>query len=187
MTYVEAIQGIKTPGKRVAVIGAGGIGFDVAEWLMHDPSRHFERHFYNEWGIDVTGQYRGGVKPPDAVAHPREVYLLQRKKEKLGKRLGKTTGWIHRSSLNHRNVHMLSGVSYQRIDSNGLQVLIDGESRVLEVDSVIICTGQLELQSLFEPLKLRGKSVHLIGGAYKALELDARHAINQACRLAALL
>lgn len=187
MTYLEAIQGMKIPGKRVAVIGAGGIGFDVAEWLTHVPSSHHERHFYDEWGIDISGKYRGGVKPADAVSHPREVYLLQRKKEKLGKRLGKTTGWIHRSSLNHRQVQMLSGVTYQRIDTKGLHVVIDGVVRVLEVDSVIVCTGQMELKSLFEPLKQAGKSVHLIGGAYKALELDARHAVNQACRLAALL
>ena len=187
MTYLEAIQGIKIPGQRVAVIGAGGIGFDVAEWLTHAPSLHHEHQFYDEWGIDVTGQHRGGLKSPDAVSHPREVYLLQRKKEKLGKRLGKTTGWIHRSSLNHRQVHMMSGVTYQRIDSRGLHVSIDGVSRLLEVDSVIICSGQLELRQLFDPLKQMGKSVHLIGGAYKALELDARHAVNQACRLAALL
>lgn len=187
MTYVDAIMGTKTPGKRVAVIGAGGIGFDVSEWLAHDGHHESTQAFFDEWGIDVTGQHRGGIKPKDNLPYARDIYLLQRKKEKLGQRLGKTTGWIHRLSLKHRQVHMLSGVTYQHIDDQGLHVIIDGEPRLLAVDSVIICTGQVELKSLLEPLKQAGKTVHLIGGAYKALELDARHAINQASRLAALL
>jgi 2,4-dienoyl-CoA reductase (NADPH2) len=187
MTYVEAILGLKKPGRRVAVIGAGGIGFDVAEWLMQPHTGNASRQFYNEWGIDVTGQHRGGIKAPLPIECEREVYLLQRKPEKCGKRLGKTTGWIHRASLMHRQVYMISGVSYQSIDEYGLHIIKDGREQVLEVDSVIICTGQIEWQPLFEPLKQAGQTVHLIGGAYKALELDARHAINQACRLAALL
>jgi len=187
MTYLEAIQGVKIPGKRVAVIGAGGIGFDVAEWLMHTSSHHVMQQYYDEWGIDVSGQHRGGLKPMEKINPTREIYLLQRKKEKLGKRLGKTTGWIHRSSLKHRQVHMMSGVTYQYIDHHGLHLLVDEKPLVLDVDSIIICSGQIESQTLFEPLKQAGLSVHLIGGAYKALELDAKHAINQACRLAALL
>jgi 2,4-dienoyl-CoA reductase (NADPH2) len=115
------------------------------------------------------------------------VYLLQRKHEKCGKRLGKTTGWIHRASLIHQHVHMISGVAYQRIDDEGLHILRDGVEKVIAVDSVILCAGQIESQSLLAPLKEAGLTVHVIGGAYKALELDARHAINQACRLAALL
>lgn len=115
------------------------------------------------------------------------MYLLQRKKEKMGKRLGKTTGWIHRSSLKHKQVKMFSGVNYERIDDQGLHLTIDDKPQVLEVDSIVICAGQIELKNLYEPLKMAGKLVHLIGGAYKALELDARHAIDQACRLAALV
>jgi 2,4-dienoyl-CoA reductase (NADPH2) len=185
MTYVEALLRIKIPGVRVAVIGAGGIGFDVAEWLTH--SHSVEGNFYDEWGIDVTGTHRGGIKPRKIVQASREVYLLQRKHEKPGKHLGKTTGWIHRASLKHRQVHMITGVTYQKIDDQGLSISVDGESRLLEVDSVIICAGQVEAQYLYEPLKQAQQSVHLIGGAYKALELDAKHAIHQACRLASIL
>ncbi len=187
MTYSDAILGIKNPGQRVAVIGAGGIGFDVASLLTHTKTEDTQDQFYNEWGIDLSGQRRGGIRPPEVIQSPRQVYMLQRKKEKLGKRLGKTTGWIHRSSLKHRHVQMISGVSYEQIDDRGLHVLMNGQSHLFEVDSVIICSGQIEYQPLYEPLKQAGHAVHLIGGAYKALELDARHAINQACRLAALL
>ncbi len=187
MTYVELIQQKKTPGKRVAVIGAGGIGFDVAEWLTHEKQRDERQQYYDEWGIDITGAHRGGLKTPDVAPSPRQVYMLQRKKEKPGKRLGKTTGWIHRLSLKHKQVETLSGVTYVRIDDEGLHLLINDKPRLLTVDSVVICSGQLEFRSLFLPLKEAGKTVHLIGGAFKALELDARHAIDQACRLAALL
>ncbi len=187
MTYVDLIQQHRDPGQRVAVIGAGGIGFDVAEWLTHEPHAEQQSQFYDEWGIDIASVHRGGIKQPNITASPRQVYLLQRKKDKLGKRLGKTTGWIHRLSLKHKQVEMLSGVTYVRIDDEGLHVLIDEKPRLFAVDSVIICTGQLESCGLYEPLKELGQSVHIIGGAFKALELDARHAINQACRLAALL
>lgn len=187
MTYIDVIQQHKTPGKRVAILGAGGIGFDMAEWLTHEKCEEEAPQFYNEWGIDMTGTHRGGIKTPTIAPSSREVYLLQRKKAKLGKGLGKTTGWIHRLSLKHKKVDMLSGVTYVRIDDQGLHVLIDEKPRLLPVDSVVICTGQIELRSLYEPLKQAGKAVHLIGGAFKALELDARHAIDQACRLAALL
>lgn len=185
MTYLEAIYEEKVPGQRVAIIGAGGIGFDVAEWLTHGSLR--SKSFYNEWGIDIHLQHRSGLKEPEKPSNPREVYLLQRKKEKLGKNLGKTTGWIHRLSLKHRNVRMIPGVQYHFIDDLGLHVEINGQKKVLEVDSIILCAGQIELKSLYEPLKEKGQPVHLIGGAYKALELDAWHAINQASRLAALL
>ena len=187
MTYVDVIQRKKIPGRRVAVIGAGGIGFDVAEWLTHDESDKRPQQFYNEWGIDITATHRGGLKKAEIAPSSRQVFLLQRKKEKPGKRLGKTTGWIHRLSLKHKQVEMLVGVTYVQIDDAGLHLLIDEKPRLLAVDSVIICTGQTELRSLFEPLKEAGQAVHLIGGAFKALELDARHAIDQACRLAALL
>ena len=115
------------------------------------------------------------------------MYLLQRKKAKMGASLGKTTGWIHRLSLKHKNVQMISGVNYQRIDDAGLHLLIDEKPVTLDVDTIVICAGQIELKTLYEPLKTAGMKVHVIGGAYKALELDARHAINQACRLAALI
>lgn len=187
ISYVDLLQGKKTAGQRVAIIGAGGIGFDVAEWLTHASTEHPREHFYNEWGIDLKVEHRGGLKPPSFKPSDREVYLLQRKKQKPGQGLGKTTGWIHRLSLKHRKVKMMSGVSYERIDDEGLHIRIEDKIQCLPVDSVIICAGQEELRDLYDPLKELGKSVHLIGGAYKAMELDARHAIDQACRLAALL
>ncbi|WP_133126740.1 NADPH-dependent 2,4-dienoyl-CoA reductase [Legionella nagasakiensis] len=187
MTYIDVIQGRKIPGRRVAVMGAGGIGFDVAEWLTHRRHGQDLQPFLDEWGIDITVEHRGGLKKPNIHPSPRQVYLVQRKKEKMGKRLGKTTGWIHRLSLKHKQVQMVPGVTYVRIDDEGLHVIMDEKPQVLAVDSIIICTGQIELRPLFEPLKQAGRSVHLIGGAFKALELDARHAIDQACRLAALI
>ncbi len=186
LSYIDVITKKKKVGQRVAIIGAGGIGFDVAEFLTHEHLTSVEE-FHDEWGIDVTGEHRGGLKAPNISASPREVYLLQRKKEKMGKRLGKTTGWIHRLSLKHKHVKMMSGVSYDLIDDEGLHLHIDEKPVVLPVDNIVICAGQEELKNLFEPLKETGKTVHLIGGAYKALELDARHAIDQACRLAALI
>lgn len=186
VSYIDVITGNKKVGTRVAIIGAGGIGFDVAEFLTHESHESIEQ-FYDEWGIDISGQYRGGIKPAKISPSTREVYLLQRKKEKMGNRLGKTTGWIHRLSLKHKQVKMISGVNYDFIDDEGLHLLIDDKPQTLAVDTIVICAGQMELKGLFEPLKQAGKSVHLVGGAYKALELDARHAIDQACRLAALL
>lgn len=186
LSYIDVINRKVAVGKRVAIIGAGGIGFDVAEFLTHEPLSTTDQ-FHEEWGIDITGEHRGGLKTPHSTSSPREVYLLQRKKEKMGKRLGKTTGWIHRLSLKHKKVKMISGVSYEFIDDEGLHVSIDDKPQVLAVDNIVICAGQTELKELFEPLKVMGKPVHLVGGAYKALELDARHAIDQACRLAALI
>ena len=183
---IDVITGKKEVGARVAIIGAGGIGFDVAEFLTHEHQANKEQ-FYDEWGIDVTGQHRGGIKNPDIAPSSREVYLLQRKKEKMGKRLGKTTGWIHRLSLKHKQVKMFAGVTYDFIDDEGLHLFIGDKPQLLAVDTIVICAGQMELNELYEPLKQAGKSVHLVGGAYKALELDARHAIDQACRLAALI
>lgn len=184
--YIDVIMGKKEIGSRVAIIGAGGIGFDVAEFLTHE-NHTDESQFYNEWGIDIAGEHRGGLKTPQITPSPREVYLLQRKKEKMGQRLGKTTGWIHRLSLKHKQVKMLSGVQYEFIDDEGLHVIIEDKPQLLAVDTIVICAGQTEYKELYEPLKKAGKSVHLVGGAYKALELDARHAIDQACRLAALI
>jgi len=186
MTYVELLQGLRKPGHRVAIIGAGGIGFDVAEWLSHaGTSEQTDAEFYREWGIDITGSHRGGLVDSQQPLNPREIYLLQRKSEKMGKNLGKSTGWIHRLTLKHRKVHFCSGVSYQRIDDAGLHIEMDGQEQVLPVDTVVICAGQIELNDLYHALKTKGQSVHLIGGASKALELDAREAISAACRLAA--
>lgn len=186
VSYLDVLTKKKEVGASVAIIGAGGIGFDVAEFLTtaHQVNAH---EFYDEWGIDIHGGHRGGLKAPEIKPSARQVYLLQRKEEKMGQRLGKTTGWIHRLSLKHKKVHMLSGVHYERIDDAGLHVRIRDKTQLLPVDSVVICAGQTEEQVLFEPLKQAGKRVHLIGGAYKALELDARHAIDQATRLAVLI
>jgi 2,4-dienoyl-CoA reductase (NADPH2) len=181
MTYIDVLSGQRVPGENVAVIGAGGIGFDVSEWLVHDKNSNF----YTEWGVDLTVQHRGGIVAPLAPKASRKVYLLQRKAEKLGKRLGKTTGWIHRQSLKHHQVEMLSGVVYKKIDDDGLHILHKEKSMTLPVDTVIICAGQTEQQALLEPLQQLGCKVHIIGGAFKALELDARNAIYQACSLAA--
>lgn len=186
MTYIQALSGDKPVGKRVAIIGAGGIGFDVAEFLLHSREENLEE-FCAEWGIDLEGRHRGGLQAPQPAPPAREVYLLQRKKEKIGKRLGKTTGWIHRLSLKHKQVKMISGVVYEKIDDQGLHLRVNEEYRLLPVDSIIICAGQVEEKDLYQSLKEFGVTVHLIGGAFKALELDARHAIDQACRLAAIL
>lgn len=185
MTYVELLTGKRIAGERVAVLGAGGIGFDVSAFLVESSKK--PSAFYHEWGIDLSGRYRGGLSPTPEVMTQRKVYLLQRKKEKLGKRLGKTTGWIHRLSLKHHHVEMVPGVQYLKIDDKGLHILLEGEEKILAVDSIIICTGQEEYHPLYLPLLNACRSVHRIGGAYKARELDARHAIDQACRLAALL
>ena len=187
MTYLELLQGQRVAGDRVAVIGAGGIGFDVAEWLTHDVAAEHPSSFYREWGIDMSLKARGGVIPPQPLSSSRHVYLLQRKHEKMGARLGKTTGWIHRLSLKHRHVTMMPGVHYRRIDDDGLWIDVKGKSELLAVDSVVICSGQVEFKPLHEPLQSAGRSVHVIGGAHRALELDARHAIHQACRLAAMI
>ncbi len=185
VSYLDVLTKKVDVGSHVAIIGAGGIGFDVAEFLTSTSSSANE--FCDEWGIDVSAQQRGGVKQALITPSPRQVYLLQRKKEKLGQRLGKTTGWIHRLSLKHKQVKMLSGVDYQRIDDHGLHILVDNKAQLLPVDTIVICAGQVEANELFMPLKEAGTSVHLIGGAYKALELDARHAIEQATRLAVII
>ncbi|MCH9757418.1 MAG: NADPH-dependent 2,4-dienoyl-CoA reductase [Gammaproteobacteria bacterium] len=186
MTYTDLLGGVRKAGRRVAIIGAGGIGFDVAEYLTGEAAQS-KQAFCREWGIDLTMSHRGGVLPLEKPELKNEIFLLQRKKEKMGRRLGKTTGWIHRMSLKHRDVKMMSGVIYERIDDDGLHILLDNKSVVLAVDSIIVCAGQEEANGLYAPLKDAGCSVHLIGGAFKALELDARHAINQASRLAAVL
>ncbi len=189
LSYVDVLLHGKPVGKSVALIGAGGIGFDVAEFLSHDgvsPSLD-QALFFREWGVDTTLQARGGIEgmKPQIEPSPRQLYLLQRKAGKLGDRLGKTTGWIHRSSLQHKKVEMIPGVQYDLIDDQGLHITINGERRLLAVDNVVICAGQESLRELEPELKIADLSVHLIGGADVAAELDAKRAINQGSRLAA--
>lgn len=191
VSYIEAITETKPVGNKVAVIGAGGIGFDVSELITQKgPSASLNiDEFMNEWGVDLTVQSRGGVEGVEAhnPESAREVWLLQRKTSKPGAGLGKTTGWIHRASLQKRNVNMLSGCEYQKIDDEGLHLTVNGESQFLPVDTVIICAGQTPCRELEEGLKQAGKTVHLIGGADVAAELDAKRAIDQGLRLAAVL
>ncbi len=184
LSYVQVLQGAEV-GRRVALIGAGGIGFDVAEFLTHvhrdEPDLE---QFLAEWGIDGEHQSPGGLIAPRQPSAERHVFLLQRKKGKLGGGLGKTTGWIHRATLKQRGVEMLGEVAYVRIDDQGLHITVRGEPRVLEVDHVVVCAGQVSHAPLHEPLKAQGVSVHLIGGAALAAELDAKRAIRQGTELA---
>ncbi len=185
MTYVELLEGRKKPGKKVALIGAGGIGVDVATYLTHTGDKPGD--FYREWGIDTTLANRGGLVEPHVSESPYTITILQRKPEKIGKNLGKTTGWIHRLTLRHKKVQMISGAHYDRIDDRGLHIFVDGKPQMVEADSIVVCAGQLPLTALHQPLQQAGKSVHLIGGAYKALGLDAKYAIEQATTLASQL
>ena len=190
LTYPQVIRGERDVGQRVAIIGAGGIGFDVAEFLSHDgPSPSLDvRVFMKEWGIDPSLIARGGVSDEGHVASSaRTIYLLQRKRSKPGEGLGKTTGWIHRTALRRRGVRMLAGVSYRRIDDAGLHITTAAGEQVLEVDQVVICAGQDPLRELQAPLESAGLRPHLIGGADVAVELDAKRAIDQGSRLAARL
>jgi 2,4-dienoyl-CoA reductase (NADPH2) len=193
LSYIDVLLGDAQVGKQVAIIGAGGIGFDVAEFLGHEhhngPDFPTAEEFARQWGIDMTLEARGGVKgvaaEPEALA--RDIWLLQRKLSKPGKGLGKTTGWIHRLSLRKRGVKMMGGVQYKRIDEFGLHIEHDGKDKLLEVDNVIICAGQLPRRDLQESLKASGVKVHLIGGADVAAELDAKRAIKQGTELAAVI
>jgi len=187
--YLDVLQGDRPVGERVAIIGAGGIGFDVAEYLTHagDSGAVAPRKFYAEWGIDTDYAQAGGLTQPQAEPSPRRVHLLQRKSTKVGDQLGKTTGWIHRTSLKARSVAMGSGVAYERIDDAGLHITVDGQPQLLEVDNVVLCAGQEPQRELHAALSAAGCSVHLIGGADVAAELDAKRAILQGTTLAASL
>ncbi|WP_019531573.1 NADPH-dependent 2,4-dienoyl-CoA reductase [Dasania marina] len=188
MNYLDVIKDKKPVGKKVAVIGAGGIGFDVSEYLSHEGVSLSQNipAFMKEWGIDMSMQARGGVAgvKPEVHPSPREIYLLQRKTSKVGAGLGKTTGWIHRAGLQKKGVVMLPSCEYQKIDNQGLHLLVNGEAKVLDVDNIIICAGQDSRRELVEGLT---KSYQLIGGADVAVELDAKRAIDQGTRLAMAL
>ncbi len=188
VNYVDVIKGNVEVGERVAIIGAGGIGFDTAEYLSHagESTSQNIAAFMEEWGIDMNLQSRGGIEGVEArfAASARTIYLCQRKAEGLGKRLGKTTGWIHRLGLVKRGIKMLAACDYQRIDDDGLHLMVDNDPRLLEVDNVVICAGQLPLRELSEGLQ---KPFHLIGGADVAAELDPKRAIEQGNRNAAVL
>ena len=195
VSYIDVLSKKVKIGGRVAIIGAGGIGFDVAEYLSH-PDDHGSgqasdplKAFTDEWGIDRSLKARGGVEGVKAQApeSPREIWLLQRKAGKPGKTLGKTTGWIHRLSLRNRGVHMWGNVRYELIDDQGLHISRDGEKQLLEVDHVVVCAGQVSNLDLARRLEGRGLSLHVIGGAHKAAELDAKYAIRQGSELAASL
>ena len=188
LSYIDVLREKAPVGNRVAVIGAGGIGFDTSMYLSQqgESTSQSIAEFCVEWGIDTSLQNAGGLRPEGAhlAKSPRKIYLLQRKTSKPGEGLGKTTGWIHRTTLLARGVKMMAGVSYDRIDDAGLHITVGGEPQLLEVDNVIICAGQNPRCELEQPLREMGKSVHLIGGADVAMELDARRAIAQGTRLA---
>jgi len=188
VSYVDVLTGKVSVGKTVAVIGAGGIGFDVAEYLTEKDHSLSENpaEFAKYWGMDFTVQARGGVTgvTRKIPTPPRQVFLLQRKDGKLGDGLGKTTGWIHRTMLKDKDVKMLSSVSYEKIDDQGLHIRIREKSEILKVDHVVICAGQESLRELEQPLIQAGVKVNVIGGADLAQELDAKRAIDQGFRLA---
>jgi 2,4-dienoyl-CoA reductase (NADPH2) len=178
-------------GQKVAIIGAGGIGFDVALFLTHNNSEkgQVKERFLTEWGIDMSYSDSGGLSSLGPPIHHsnRQVYLLQRKGSKIGKDLGKTTGWIHRATLKNHGVVMLNGVTYKYINDDGLTISRRGEIQTITVDTIVICAGQVPLDDLYHDINNSGKAVHLIGGAERAVELDAKRAIDQGCRLAATL
>ena len=189
LSYLDVLRDHKAVGKHVAIIGAGGIGFDVAEYLTEPHSLTLQPEAWlKDWGIDKGYQARGALLP-DQPTQPseRKVYLLQRKTSKVGAGLGKTTGWIHRASLKKKGVEMIAGVNYVKVDDDGLWVEIAGEERCLNVDNVIICAGQEPLRDLVSGLQQHGITPHLIGGADVAAELDAKRAIRQGAELAAAI
>ena len=194
--YPEAIRYPERVGPRVAIIGAGGIGFDVAELLTHSGGEEASEQPLNapalgawcrEWGVDLSAREGAGLTTAERPPARRQVTLLQRKTSKPGKGLGTSTGWVHRASLRHRGVETLAGCEYLSIDDAGLHVRVAGEPRLLEVDSVVVCAGQEPVRELFAPLEAAGVALHLIGGADEAAELDAKRAIDQGTRLAARL
>ncbi|PWG06925.1 NADPH-dependent 2,4-dienoyl-CoA reductase [Polaribacter aquimarinus] len=191
LSYIDVLKHKKPVGKRVAVIGAGGIGFDVSEYLTQEgesTSQNIDA-WLKEWGIDKSMEARSGIEgvQPEFHPSPREIFMFKRSKGKFGGNLGKTTGWIHRSTLKKKKVQFIGEVAYNKIDDKGLHYTQNEEQKVLEVDNVVICAGQTPFKELYQPLLDLGKNVHVIGGADFASELDAKRAINQGARLAASL
>ncbi len=203
LSYIDVLRHGKPAGEKIAIIGAGGIGFDVAMfltepankgWVAYAPGQGFDpdaddprwpfKKYVQEWGIDLMYQHRGGLTQPFIHPSPRQVWLLQRSKGKMGERLGKTTGWAHRLTLKNRGVQMWNSVQYDRIDDAGLHLTVKGEKQVLDVDNIIVCAGQEPLGALKAPLELAGVRVHLIGGAKLAAELDAQRAIEEGMKVA---
>tara|TARA_R110002060_G_scaffold14525_3_gene20372 strand:- start:3725 stop:5092 length:1368 start_codon:yes stop_codon:yes gene_type:complete len=186
-SYIQVLRDKEPVGKRVAIIGAGGIGFDVAEFLVEEESLTVNADKWLEsWGVNKSYQENGGLTGKTAHEAPsREVYLLQRKTTKVGAGLGKTTGWIHRATLQKNGVQMLAGVTYDEINDEGIVISIDGKQQTLQVDHVIICAGQESERTLYKQLQAQNVNAHLIGGANVAAELDAKRAIRQAAELAA--
>jgi 2,4-dienoyl-CoA reductase (NADPH2) len=189
ISYLDALHDLKPVGKSVAIIGAGGIGFDTAEYLSHNHDEEpTQEQFFKDWGVDPNFTARGGLlqATPPELTSPRTIYLMQRKDEKLGTNLGKTTGWIHRSVIRRKGVNLMAGCTYLRVDDAGLHYSQGGEAHVLEVDTVVLCAGQVSDRSLLGGQDMPN-NVHLIGGADKAGELDALRAIRQGTLLAAEL
>ncbi|MFG2763399.1 oxidoreductase [Streptomyces rubiginosohelvolus] len=189
VSYLDVLRDGAPVGDRVAIVGAGGIGFDVAEFLTDggDAASLDADTFFRQWGVDTAYEDRGGLRTPERPKSPRTVHLVQRRTTKVGAGLGKTTGWIHRTELRHRGVEMIAGASYDLIDDEGLHLTVDGERRVLPVDTVVLCAGQEPRRELYEELSAGTVPVHLIGGADVAAELDAKRAIRQGTELAAAL
>lgn len=187
LDYEDVLKLGKPVGKKVAIIGAGGIGFDVAEFLSHEgesPSLDTNL-FLKEWGIDGTNSVRGGLLKPNPHPSPREITMLQRSDSKIGKDLGKTTGWIHRQSLKMKKVTMLNGVSYDKIDEKGIHITINEKKQLIEADTIVVCAGQLSVNLLHEELIKLGKTTHLIGGGKNAKKIDAQRAIREGSELGA--
>ena len=190
LSYIDVLQGKVTPGPRVAIIGAGGIGFDVGEFLLHernDAEPETVAHWCAQWGVDLSVRTAGGLVPPVAPTPLRQIFLLQRKTTRVGAGLGKTSGWVHRAVLQRNGVQMLSGVDYQKIDDQGLHISVNGVARLLEVDHVVLCAGQEPLTELLPPAGDAGSTgpkFHRIGGAALASELDAKRAIREGALLA---
>ncbi|MFZ3127867.1 MAG: FAD-dependent oxidoreductase, partial [Rhodoferax sp.] len=194
VSYLDVLRRKVVPGKRVAIIGAGGIGFDVGEFLLHDPAVALPvsiDHWCQEWGVDLQAQANGGLVPAAPAAPYRQLYLLQRKTTRVGAGLGKTSGWVHRAVLQRNRVEMLGGVEYTRVDDAGLHITVNGVPRVLEVDHVVLCAGQESLAELMPdpktPAAAGAPTFHCIGGAALATELDAKRAIREGALLASRL
>jgi 2,4-dienoyl-CoA reductase (NADPH2) len=189
VSYLDVLLGRVKAADKVAIIGAGGIGFDVGEFLVHEgPSPALDpARWMAEWGVDASFESRGALAKPQPEPPARKVWLLQRSPGKPGAKLGKTTGWIHRATLKAKGVKMLGGVEYLGVDDAGLRIRVDGQEQLLDVGTVVICAGQEPRRELADALQAAGRSVHIIGGADVAAELDAKRAIDQGSRIAAAL